>query len=133
VPYSQPPWPRIGRWPRSQQQIFAPGPAAPIDLLVDDALQAQSTDPIALTQVHSLAVNDATHAQSTDAIALTQAHVLTVNDATQAQSTDSIALTQVHVLVVQDATQAQSTDTITLDVGVVEEAPVVARPGAVLL
>jgi hypothetical protein len=104
------------------------------DLVVADATQAQSTDSIALTQVHVLVVNDATQAQaadnvvlavdlvvadatqaqSTDAIALTQTHVLTVADAAQAQSTDGIALTQVHVLTVADAAQAQSTDGIAL-------------------
>jgi hypothetical protein len=104
------------------------------DLVVADATQAQSTDSIALTQVHVLVVNDAAQAQaadnvairvnlvvadavqaqSTDAIALTQTHVLTVADAAQAQSTDGIALTQVHVLTVADAAQAQSTDGIAL-------------------
>ena len=132
MPYFQPPWPTQGRWPRGQAQIPAAPPAGPIDLLVDDAFQAQSTDAIDLTQVHVLTVADATQAQSTDAIALTQVHVLTVNDATQAQSTDPVVLTQLHVLAINDATQAQTVDAITLTVDGVDTAPV-QRRAAVLL
>lgn len=84
------------------------------DLVVQDATQAQSTDAVTLTQVHTLVVADATQAQSTDAVTLTQAHALAVADAAQAQTTDGVALMQVHQLVVADAAQAQATDTVTL-------------------
>jgi len=87
-------------------------PPAATDLVVQDATQAQSTDGIALTQVHVLTVADATQAQSTDAIALTQVHNLVVQDATQAHTVDNIAL--VVDLAVQDATQAQAADNLTL-------------------
>lgn len=128
-------WPQRGwgPWPRPQEQLPLDQGAVVVDLLVDDATHAHSTDAIALTQVHVLTVADATHAQSTDAIALTQVHVLTVNDSTHAQSTDSIALTQTHVLTVDDALHSQSTDSIVLGSDVVAPSAPVARPAAVLL
>lgn len=85
-----------------------------VDLVVQDATQAQSTDAVALTQVHHLVVADATQAQATDAVALTQAHALAVADAAQGQSTDGVVLTQVHALTVADAAQAQAVDALTL-------------------
>ena len=108
-----------------------------VALVVADALQAQSTDAIDLTQHNVLVVADATQAQladnltltipgtpllvqdalqaqSSDEVVLTQHNVLAVADATQAQSTDAIVLTQHNVLAVADALQAQSTDAIAL-------------------
>jgi dihydrofolate reductase len=83
-------------------------------LVVQDAAQAQSTDAIALTQVHVLVVQDAAQAQAVDSPTLTQAHVLVVDDAAQAQAADEPTLTQAHVLAVQDAAQAQAADEPTL-------------------
>jgi len=131
------PWPQLGwgPWPRPQTPLPLDQGAVVVALLVDDATHAQSTDAIALTQVHVLTVDDATHAQSTDGIALTQVHALTVNDATHAQSADGITLTQVHVLTVDDALHAQSSDAITLtgDWEVAAPAPTLLRRAAVLL
>ena len=85
-----------------------------VDLVVQDATQAQTVDAIALTQVHSLVVADAAQAQTADAITLSQVHALAVADATQAQSTDGVALTQVHQLAVADAVQTHTADQVTL-------------------
>lgn len=91
--------------------------SAAVDLVVQDATQAQTTDGVTLTQVHHLAVADAAQAQTADAGTLTQIHALAVADATQAQSTDGVVLTQVHALTVADATQAQTADSPTLAQG----------------
>lgn len=84
------------------------------DLVAQDATQAQTTDPVTLTQVHVLTVADAAQAQTADTVTLSQAHALAVADATQAQSTDGVALTQVHQLTVADAVQAHTADQVTL-------------------
>jgi hypothetical protein len=86
-----------------------------INLVVQDAAQAQTVDNIALTQVHSLVVADARQLQTVDNLALTQVHSLVVQDATQAQAVDNLALTQVHNLIVADALQNQLVDNINLN------------------
>lgn len=81
-----------------------------IELVVQDATHAHTSDAVALVQAHLLAVADALHAHSAESVALVQAHLLTVQDATHVHSADSLALTQAHLLAVADASHAHSAD-----------------------
>jgi hypothetical protein len=105
-----------------------------VDLVVANAAQAQTSQNLALTQVHALAVAGAAQAQTAQNLALTQVHVLTVQAASQAQTADNTAvlpvlgvqaasqaqtaqnvvLTQVHALAVQAASQAQTAQQVAL-------------------
>lgn len=85
---------------------------AAIDLVIQDATQAQAVDNLTLTQTHNLTVQDAAQAQAVDTLTLTQTHILAIQDAVQAQNADNITLTQVHNLVINDARQTQTVDNV---------------------
>ena len=86
-----------------------------VDLVIQNAAHAVSSDNVALTQVHSLAVADAAHAVSSANVALTGAGDLEIQDAAHAVSSGNVALTQDHDLVVADAAHAVSSDNVDLE------------------
>lgn len=87
-------------------------PPTAIDLVVDDATHGQSTDGVAVTQVHALAVGDAVHGQPVDAVAVTQVHGLAVADAAHGHTADPVAVTIATDLAVADSTHAHGTDPV---------------------
>lgn len=83
-----------------------------INLLVDDAAHAQSTDGVALTQVHAVAVADATQAQATDGVAVAQTHQLAVADSTHAHTADEVTVVPVIDLAPADAGHGHAVDEV---------------------
>lgn len=67
-------------------------PAVSDTLVVDDSLQAQVADEVALTQTHFLVVQDALHTHSAESPTLTGTHVLVVNDAIHTHVADNVTL-----------------------------------------
>lgn len=84
--------------------------AGAIELTVSECLHGLSSDPVALTQVHSLAVAGCDHALSSDPFALTQAHTLAVAETLHSLSTDALALTQDYLLAVAESAHGLSSD-----------------------
>lgn len=78
-------------------------------MVVADAAQTQTSDVVALAQVHTLTVDAAVEPQTSDVVALVQVQTITtVNAAAQTQTSDVPALVQVPTLAVADAAQTQT-------------------------
>ena len=108
----------IRRFHHRQQLPLPPlQPAAAVDLVIDNAAHAVTSDTIVLTQVHSLVINSASHASAADNITLTQVHVLAVNNATHGSTANNLILTQVHNLTIANAIHGSTADNLTLVTG----------------
>jgi len=85
-------------------------------LSVNNAVQLQTANKIDLVQheVGSLNINNAVQTQTTSTINLTQHHVLSINSAVQTQTTSNIGLTQHHVIVIQNTVQLQTAQNVSL-------------------
>lgn len=80
----------------------------PVNLVAQDAAQAQSAGAPALTQVHNLTAAAAAQGHAAAAPALTQVHSLVADSAAQAHAAGNAILTTATGLVAQDAAQAQA-------------------------
>lgn len=72
--------------------IFSFDEDEPVELAVDEASHALTSDSITLIPHHVLEIDSARHGHTVDALELTQAYVLGVNDAQHAHSVDAITL-----------------------------------------